>query len=301
MPAVGYDDVGAQASADLGTENQPPAEEQQPEGEQESQQQQTQQVQGQQTQDPNFNPSQWQLKFRDRVITPKDRQHLVNLAQQGYSYSQRMQELNQKEQELKGMAERYSQYDRLSDAFQKNPKFKEQIFKLYQESDQIQAPQAQPGQPQAQQGAVPEPIIKELNELRQWRQSIDGYFQTQQERQAEEEVNKEIETLKGKYQRQDWDVPNQEGITLTQEIVRHSLNNGSMPLDRAYRDLMYDRVQTNTQAETLKQAATQQVKQKKAGVVAAPGGKPAAAGGSVNAKASYDQLAQQALKDMGIN
>ena len=101
-----YDAETSQAIADLPQEQHDDAP--QVEGQQNSDAGQ-QQVGG----DPNWNPSEWQLKFRDQTIVPKDRAHLVNLAQQGFSYSQRMQELKQREEQLNGKSQQYDQYAKL--------------------------------------------------------------------------------------------------------------------------------------------------------------------------------------------
>ena len=39
-------------------------------------------------QEPEFSPDQWTLNYKGQTIVPKDRQHLINLAQKGHSFEQ---------------------------------------------------------------------------------------------------------------------------------------------------------------------------------------------------------------------
>ena len=244
--------------------------------------------------DSDFDPAKWSLKFRDQVVQPKDRNHLIQLAQQGFSYSQRMQDLKRQEGELKAQGQQYQQYQKLADAFQKNPTFREKLLAMYQESlagGQQQAPAPQGENQQPAHAQLPPELLEEINELKSWKEKYT-------EQQVDQQVSTEIQSLRSKYTRDDWDVPNTSGMSLIKEIIAHNYGHPSMTLEQAYRDLMFDKVGTNAKAEGLKQAAAVQKKQAKQGVVAgrapaAPSGKPA----GINTSASYDELAQQAIAE----
>jgi len=311
MPA-GYDEAAADAIASLSAEagnEQPEAseatasEEGAPETSEvpDSSESSTEETAAEEPQpgDADFDPQAWQLKFRDQTIVPKDRKHLVDLAQQGFSYSQRMQQLKQQEQDIQGKAQQYQQYEKLAQAFQSNPQFRDKLLAMYNES---LAGGTQPTEKQAeaqeQVAQLPPQLLQEIEDLKQWRSQYE-------ETQIDQTVKSEIESLKSKYSREDWDVPNTGGMSLMKEIIQHNFNNPAMSMEQAYRDIMFDKqtalAKTDTQnakAEGLKQAAETRKKQVKAGVVAgkAPAA-PKGGKGGVNPKASYDQLAQQAIAE----
>jgi len=228
-----------------------------------------------QTQEPapqsDWDGSQWQLKYRDQTIVPKDREHLIALAQQGYSYSSRMKELKDRESELEGMKGKYSQYEQLEAAFEKNPEFRQQILQWYQQSTTPGQQQQPQGQPAQGQGQVPPEILKEIQELKGWKQQFESYQASQQQAAADGEVENEIKTLQEKYPRDDWDVLSSTGKTFIQEVIEHAYKNGGIKLETAYRDLAWDQNKVNTAAESSRGAGADQARAKKAGVAA--GGK----------------------------
>jgi len=221
----------------------------------------------------DFNPDTWQLKYRDQVIKPKDKNHLINLAQQGFSYSQRMAELKAKEQEIETNRQRFEQYEKLEQAFEKNPQFRDQIFKWYQESFTPAQQQQQQQQVQQQAGNtnVPPELLQEIAALKEWKESWESQQATQKAAQADQEVMSEVDKLKGKYPRDDWETLSSNGMTLIQEIIKHALDNNGIKLETAYRDLMWDSHVKTTEAETLKRATEDKKAAAKAGIVS--GGK----------------------------
>jgi hypothetical protein len=247
----------------------------------------------------DFNPDTWQLKYRDQTIKPKDRNHLISLAQQGFSYSQRMAELKAREQEIETNRQRYEQYEKLEAAFEKNPKFRDQIFEWYQQSFTPAQQQQQQQQVQQQAGTaqIPPELIEEITALKQWREEQQQQAQQQQAQQADQQVMGEIEKLKEKYPRDDWDSLSSNGVTLIQEIVKHALDNGGIKLETAYRDLMWDTHVRTTEAETLKKAAEDKKAAAKAGIVSGGKSKGAKAPEPTTQAVNYDE-AEKHIKEL---
>jgi hypothetical protein len=245
---------------------------------------------GKQSSADDFVPDKWQLKYRDKVVVPKDRDHLINLAQQGFSYSQRMAELKQRETEIENNRQRYEQYEKLDKAFEANPQFRKQIFDWYNQSFSPEQKQQAEQQVQQQAGPaaaqIPQELLQEIASFRQFKEQFEQQQEQQASAAAEKEVQTEIEELKKKYPRDDWDTLSSNGMTLAQEIIKHALDNGSIKLETAYRDLMWDQHVKSIEAETLKKAAEQSKVAKRAGIVA--GGK--AKGVQAPAPVDYGKL-----------
>jgi len=234
----------------------------------------------------DFDSAAWTLKFRGRDVVPRDRQHLVNLAQQGYLYSQRAQELKTREEQLNQQSTKYEQYQKLAEAFQANPDLQKKIMGLYNES--MTGQQQQPGQPDPTQAF--QPYVQKIDQLEQRLRSYD-------DRQADKELQSEIKGLKDKYPDSQWDIPNEAGRTFEWEVLNHAHQNNFKTLEQAYRDMMWDTVQTRTKANTLKAQAEQQQKLHKQGVVTSKGSQAQAARPMPNVREmNYDQIAAQVME-----
>ena len=133
---------------------------------------------------PGFNPDEWLLNFKGQPIKPKDRQHLVNLAQQGYGYSQAMEKLNKEKEAIAQSKTQYDKYAQLDQRFQSDPAFRQKIEQLFNGGEQPEQTQ-QAGQ----SPALPPEIMDKLNKAEQFQQTI------LQER-ADQKLQSEIETMK---------------------------------------------------------------------------------------------------------
>lgn len=231
----------------------------------------------------DFDPAQWTLNYRGKTFVPKDKDHLVNLAQQGFSYSERMAALKQQEESLKG---KYTQYEQFDSLISSNPALAEQIVKTITEYATQTGQTAQQAATQMGAPALPPEVLQEINALR-------GFRQEYVQKQANEQVNQEIQTLQNKY-KIDWNVDDGQG-TVLEQVLRHALNS-DMPLETAFRDLMYDRQQVQVKADALKESAAQRQKAVRAGVIpqgAAPASQPQTIG--YRKGMSLSDVSQQAL------
>lgn len=236
----------------------------------------------------DFNPQSWTLKFRGKEIQPKDRQHLINLAQQGYLYNNKAQELKTREQQLEQMGQQYAKYKQLAEAFQKNPQLQQQIMALYHKS---MGQQQQGENEQASQGMPPQlhPYLEKIDTLEQRLQKMD-------QQQADEELRREINDLKSRYQ-EDWDTKDENGHSLMWELLNHAHKNNFKTLEQAYRDMMWDTMMTRTKSEALKKQAEDRKKKAKQGIVTPDGGQRPPSGNNQPdfRKMSYNDIAEHVI------
>ena len=249
--------------------------------------------------DSSWNAKEWQLKFRDQTIVPKDKHHLVSLAQQGYSYSQRMHELKQREDQLNGKSQQYDQYAKLEAAFEKNPGFREKLMQWYQDS--LTPGTAPTATAAPSQSSIPPELLKEIQDLKGWKAEWEKSQQEQKKEKADQEIHAEVESLKSKYARDDWDTPSSNGLTLAKEVMKHAYELGGVKLETAYRDLMWDSHTKSAEITGIKKATENQAAAKKAGVVSGGKSRGASPAAPVNtAEMGYDQIAKLVQQDYGI-
>ena len=237
----------------------------------------------------NWNGQEWSLKYRDQQIIPKDRQHLISLAQQGLSYSQSMEQLKRQREQ---MEKEYAPFHQLQTMLQQNPALAQRMAAVLAEQQQ-QQPLQQPLQPQQQpQYNVPPELANNVQELSQWRAQM-------MEQQADQALTSEIDQLKKADPSQNWDVPDDSGMTLTYKVMKGAYDGQYPSLQAAYRDLMWDQQMTASKANALKEQAAQRQAQSKAGVVngAPVAGVPQQSAGYRPGQ-SYNDLAQQATQEL---
>ena len=216
----------------------------------------------QQPQAPAWNPQEYELNYKGQKVYPKDRNHLITLAQQGFGASQQLETLNRRQQEIEQQGQQYAQYSELDKAFKTNPVFAQKIYGLLQEAQQNQQAGVEEQDPRQQQ------LFQEVETLKQWRSQ---YLQSEADRQLQQD----IEGLKKNHPDHDWDADLDGSGSLTGKILRHAYENGlHNNLALAYKDFMWDSIAVNSKSNALKQHTQQQQMQRKQGIVTSPSSTP---------------------------
>jgi hypothetical protein len=248
----------------------------------------------------NFIADQFALHFRGKTIVPKTKDELLNFAQLGYNYDKRNKDLTEREDRIKAQETQYGQVAQISELFDKNPQFKDAVYKVYHQFSSGQVPQENQQQPaESQQFDIEgNPVVRQLREKIE---KMEQGYQTWEQKQATETVNKEISGLKDAHKDEDWTSPDAEtGETLEIEVLKHADKNGFKTLEAAYRDLRWDNMQTQIKAQALKEAEAAKLQQNKAGVVSKGGtAQPGAQQRTIPRTATYDQLSKYALESLG--
>lgn len=244
----------------------------------------TQPVQGGTPAPADFDGNNWQLNFKGQTIIPKDREHLINLAQQGYGYSQGMEQLNVRNREIDEIQTKYKPYEELHNTLQANPQFAKELWELqnrYTQGSDI--------------GEDADPRITQIQtEMADHKQRLDGFLN----KQADIDVKSEQNDLRTAFPDEKWDFNDGES-TFMEKIVKHALSSGSVPLKMAYHDFNFAQSQINSKADGLKQAQNTRVDQSKQGIVNnAPGGvQPGVP--AYTAGETYNTLEEKAIKELG--
>ena len=247
-------------------------------------------IEGEAVQEPVFDGTQYALKYRGQTIHPESHEQLLNWAQQGRSYSEKMNALNQRETELNTRSSRYDDLEKMANEFDSNPSFKAKILKLRDEAMSSE-PSQEHSNPDVQ--ALVDQKVKE---------AFEPYTAKIDEDKADQELDAEINTLKSKYVNEKWEEKDAAGKSFLWEVMNHAHLNNFPNLESAYRDYTYDNVRTNTEAETLKTQADLRVRDSKNGVVEQRGSNQMVQPKKVNiGRESYESLANQAAQEYAKN
>lgn len=235
-----------------------------------------------------WDPKPWELKYNGQPVYPKDQNHLKMLAQKGWSYEQRMAELNRQQGEWQGQVEKYKRlepYEKLDQLFQTNPEFARQILELKQRYEQ-----GQPDQGQA------DPRLQAIQEKLE---KFETFHQTFEEKQATDALEKSKTDLKEKFKDFDWESIDENGATLMQRVMKHALETKMYDIGRAFRDLMFDdmALRANTQGKAQAAQAVQQAH--RAGIVETGRPTPPAPAKAFNpAGKSWNDVGAEATKEL---
>lgn len=200
----------------------------------------------------DFDGTKFQLNYRGQMITPKDRNELIALAQKGRSFSESMAMLNKEKQRLQEASNQVKPYMELDQRFREDPNLQAYIQKALAEYQQT------PADPVANNPVLNE-LYAEVNEMKQFRAK-------QEQASADTELQREIEELKSSFPTEKWDVHDGEG-TFIQHLLRHAYENNISSLKTAYRDLAFDRSIANAKAEAMKEATAKTASNLNAGKV----------------------------------
>jgi hypothetical protein len=236
---------------------------------------------------PVWNGEEFAFEQRGQRIIPKDRNELIMWANRGRDYSQRVNELKQRTAEIDKMKSEYGQYAQLAQAFEQNPAFKQQILDLYAKSQNNTATP----QEEAKLAQLPPEIQAKLAKVDEFESKLSKI----EEEKEDQILGQEIEALRGKY-KADWDTDTGEG-TFLHKVMQKAIDTG-LSLEDCYKLLNYDSIRTNTEADTKKALAEQQIQNQKKGVVSTPYSQKASPPSVDVGKTSWNKLAEQAIAEM---
>lgn len=218
---------------------------------------------------------------------------------QGYAFSQNQAALNaeraqiqRQRQESEAKYKGFDRYAEVDDYARKNPQWWDHVNSQFQSR----------GQPQLDPNLAPiiNPLLERL-------QGMEGFVQTLQQREQQQEIQRqdqelesEIESIRKKHPTIDLNALDETGKSLESRVLRHGTENGIHSFRAAFRDYFHDKLMEETKAQTLTQQNVGQKQAVKAGILGttpAPtkGLKPAS-----SRRSSYDDLAAEALKELGI-
>ena len=200
-------------------------------------------TEGQQPQQDTWNGDDFALNYRGTRQIPASKQELINLAQQGYSYSQEMEKLKGQRQQLDA---EYAQYRQFDDLLKSNPALAQQITQIVQENNQ-------PGAQQPQQGQAPPEVMNRINNLEQ-------FSKQQVQREQDMVLDNEIQQIKQKHPNINWQ-------EFERPLLQFAHDNGIGNLEHAFRAMTYDNVHTNARAEALKTQQQNRVAANRQGIV----------------------------------
>lgn len=224
---------------------------------------------------------------------------ILERASRGYDYAELVSGHKQKEDAFNAKFGTYVEIDR---AAQENPEWWNHVMNSYQSRGQQQAPELQNQNSNEQTTALPPEFQKalgELQELKSWKQEFDTKQQQEQAQKEDQKLDEEITSVFGTYKNIDFKKPDNDGKSLEYKVLEHMRDNGIKSFKTAFRDFYHDHLIKHAEEGAKEKLAKDFQGRTKLGLL---GTAPKELTGAKNHKSkSYDDLANEALRELGIN
>lgn len=218
---------------------------------------------------------------------------------QGRHYSQRAQELNQKEQQIQEQAKQYEGYETykpVAEFVNNDPKGK-QWWDFVQSQWESRHTYDQPKEIQE----TLNPWVQEINTLKEELGELKQFKQSLSQKEQDQQLDAEIGTVKDKFSNVDWSALDDSGLTLEQRVINHGAKNGHPGFRSAFLDYYHDTLGELYGAGQKEAAAKAQVAQAKTGIIGkSPTPKTQLQKPENHRKSSYEDLTEEALRELGL-
>lgn len=224
-------------------------------------------------------------------------------AQLGYNYPQKAQEFNQmkarfdeiskKEQTLQELEQKWKPYKEVDEFASKNPDWWNQVQQSYRE--RLHGAQTNP---------EIQSIKQEFQQFKEFMQSQMQEKQTLKQREEDQTLAKDIESIRKSFPNIDFDSPDEEGKSLETKILEHAMGmglDGSKPghFRAAFRDFYHDHLVGKAREEGKELVSKEVQKRTKLGIL---GESPKPTKGlkvAENVKdKTYEELMREALAEI---
>lgn len=219
-----------------------------------------------------------------------DENQLLKWASQGYDYSQKMGEINNRS---KSLEEKYSKYLEIDDFATKNPDWWNHVENSWGSRETYNLA------PEFQQAL--EPYVKELSAVKSF---INDYQRQQEEIKAKEDdarLTNHIQEVQSKYTDVDFQSKDESGQTLEYRILKHANENGIGNFQTAFLDYYQDNLQKLYESRGRQAVEAERKKAREQGLL---GKFPAPSSQQSKAPVqhrTYDDAFKAALSELGIN
>jgi len=244
----------------------------------------------------------YELEVNGRKIKATE-DKILKWAQMGYDAPNKIGELNGKltewEQKAKDAQELKEKYGQVDEYIQQNPEWWEHVQNQYQQ-------QIQSAQQQAQQAEANDPVLaevnalkQELNELRDFKLQLETEKAHQERAKEDEALSGEIQGVKQAWRDLPWDEPDEQGKTLEVKVLEHAHLNGIPNFKTAFKDFYFDNLLKMAENRAKTSVSKQIQTNSKLGLLGKSATPVKEVRPAVNTKSkSYSELAREAIDEL---
>lgn len=228
---------------------------------------------------------------------------LKKRAGMGYSYAQDMEAFNKEKVELVSQAEKakaLARWEEYNDFAEKNPQWADHVQKSWENRETL-----------LQQNGAEDPnspLHAELQAVKAQLGEVSGFLGTlkqerQQIQQAAEDkaLDSEVKSIRDKYTDIDFDLADESGKSLEFRVLEHGAANGIKSFKTAFHDFYHEHLIKSREDKAKESVVKDLQARKKAGIIGITDHPTKGLNSAQGARnKSYDQLAMEAMQELGI-
>lgn len=229
------------------------------------------------------------------------KENLLKWAQERYDLQKKLENIKQQQTQfdlekksIEDLRTKYTPYEEVDKFIKDNPQWWAMVEQQYQKAQQD-------AENTGINNELLKPVMSELQTLKQFREEIQTERENLKKLNEDRQLDTEIQSVRKQYSNLNWDEVNASGKTLEQQIIDYAIEKNIPSFSTAFRDKFFDQLTSMKSAQAKEQAAKeiheQKVKQGIVGKTAEPTKVP---NEKKIAKMSWNDLAQQAMRDVGL-
>lgn len=239
----------------------------------------------------------WKLNVNGREITTDDEAKLTDWAQRGYDYAQKVGEWNKERESWNQERSKYAKYGEIDQFAKANPDWWNHVEQAWQNRSGQYTTDLSGGNP-----ALQSLVEKELSPFKEFLSDLQAERKQAAEHKADETLRGEIQSIQEKYPNLDLNRVQPSGKTLESEILDHAIRNEFPSFKAAFLDYYGDNLTAMIKQSAKEEALKELQMKNRAGVLGESPTRQTKPGEfSYNAGKSYNDLAKEALEEMGFN
>lgn len=229
-----------------------------------------------------------------KIKAPLDK-ILTKFAPMGYDYAQRMESFkSEKEQYRKELEDKYKpleRYKSIDEYVKKDPAWWKHVEEQWNQRTASNDPAVQRAM------AIVEEKLKPYEEIIQRDQAQQQEFKIKTE---DDDLAKDIGSIRKKYSNIDFDTPDADGKSLEMRVLQHGSKHGFHSYTAAFRDFYHDQLEKMAEARGKESLNKDAQKRAKLGLSATPQ-TPTKKSGDYSVKGkSYNEIEREVLAELGI-
>lgn len=221
-------------------------------------------------------------------------------ASQGYDYAQKMAEFNRRNGEFEALQKSHAPYKAIDEYAKQNPDWWKHVESSFEARKLGGAPAASANQDlEALKAQLKAELESEFKPIKEFHTNFV-------EKEQDERLGQEIESIRKEYANLDWDTPDQQGQSLEQRVVKHAIEMGLDGSKKghfraAFRDFNHEHLVKNAEDKGKEQINKELQKRTKLGLLgASPTPKKGIAQAEGVKNKSWNDLEREALEELGI-
>jgi hypothetical protein len=216
-------------------------------------------------------------------------------ASQGYGASQKIGEFNKKISDYESRLKTYQEYDQkykpIHEYTEKNPAFWDHVLNTWKEKGAAQETGFDPNNP----------IVKELESVKNYIQDQQYQQQLAQRQKEDEQLDAQIKSVRDNFKDLDWNAVNEYGENLETQVIKFATDKKIGDFEAAFKTMQFENLMKRAEEKGKQTLQKEKEKQSKLGLL----GKSPAPTGQISQSQnirnkSENDLFNEALRELGL-